>query len=99
VAEWVGVGHSRVERTRQRYADSGQEAALQDKPRPGRIPKLDGKQQALVIALACSDTPNGRDSWSMQMLTDKIVELGVVDKPVSPDTSGRVLKKAASNRG
>jgi transposase len=99
VADWVGVGHSTVERTRQRYAEGGLEAALNDKARPGGMPRLDGKQQAFVIALACSDTPNGQERWSMQMLADKIVELGVVDKSVSHDTIGRVLKKATSSRG
>lgn len=99
VADWVGVGHSTVERTRQRYAEGGLEAALNDKPRPGGIPKLDGVQQAFVIALACSDTPHGQERWSMQMLADKIVELGVVEPPVSHDTIRRVLKKATSSRG
>ncbi len=99
VAEWVGVGHSTVERTRQRYAEGGLAAALNDKPRPGGIPKLDGKQQAFVIALACSDTPDGQERWTMQMLADKIVELGVVEAPVSHDTVRRVLKKTTLNRG
>src|SRR5258708_38346544 len=67
VADWVGVGHSTVERTRQGYAEGGLEVALNDKPRPGGVPKLDGKQQAFVIALACSDRPNGQTRWSMQM--------------------------------
>jgi transposase len=99
VAGWVGVSHGVVERTRQRYVEGGLESALQDKPRPGGKPKLDGKQQAFVIALACSDTPDGQERWSMQMLADKIVELGVVDTPVSHDTVRRVLKKMPSNRG
>jgi|SRR5712691_7488974 len=99
IAYKVGVGHSTVERTRQRYAQEGLEAALKDKPRPGGVPKLDGKQQAFVVALACSDTPDGQERWSMQMLADKIVELGVVDKPVSHDTIGRVLKKMTSSPG
>jgi transposase len=99
VADWVGVGHSTVERTRQRYAEGGLVAALNDRPRPGGVPKLDGKQQAFVIALACSETPNGQERWSMQMLADKIVELGVIDEPVSHDTIRRVLKKATSSRG
>ena len=99
VADWVGVGHSTVERTRQGYAEGGLEVALNDKPRPGGVPKLDGKQQAFVIALACSDRPNGQERWSMQMLADKIVEVGVVDKPVSHDTIRRVLKKANLSRG
>jgi len=99
VADWVGVGHSTVERTRQRYAEGGVLEALNDKPRPGGIPKLDGKQQAFVIALACSETPNGQEGWSMQMLADKLVELGVVDQPVSHDTVRRVLKKTSLSRG
>ena len=99
VAAWVGVGHSMVERIRQRYAEGGIAAALNDKPRPGGVPKLDGKQQAFVIGLACSDTPNGQERWSMQMLADKVVELGVVDGPVSHDTIRRVLKKATSSPG
>ena len=99
IAYKVGVGHSTVERTRQRYAEGGLAAAMKDKPRPGGVPKLDGKQQALVVALACSDTPNGQERWSMQLLADKIVELGVVGEPVSHDTIRRVLKKATSNRG
>ena len=99
VADWVGVGHSTVERTRQRYAEGGLEAALHDKPRPGIRPKLDGKQAAYVVALACSETPNGQEKWSMQLLADKLVELGIVDEPVSHDTIGRVLKKMNSSRG
>jgi hypothetical protein len=66
---------------------------LQDKLRPGGVPKLDGEQQVFVIALACSDTPDGQERWSMQMLADKIVELGVVETAVSHDTIRRVLKK------
>jgi transposase len=99
VADWVGVGHSTVERTRQRYPEDGLPAALKDKPRPGGKAKLDGKQQAFVVALACSDTPDGQERWSMQMLADKIVELGMVQAPVSHDPMGRVLKKVSSKRG
>jgi len=93
VAAWVGVSHGMVERIRQRYAEGGLEAALDDQPRPGGQPKLDGKQQAFVVALACSDTPDGYAHWSMQLLADKLVELGVVHEPVSHDTVRRVLKK------
>jgi len=99
IAYRVGVGHSTVERTRQRYSEGGLAAALKDKPRPGGVPKLNGAQQAFVIALACSATPDGQERWSMQMLADKIVELGVVESAVSHDTIRRVLKKATSNPG
>lgn len=99
VADWVGVGHSTVERTRQRQAEGGLAAALKDKPRPGGKPKLDGKQQAFIIALACSDTPEGQERWSMQMLADKIVELGIVEERVSHNTIGRVFKKVNLSPG
>jgi transposase len=99
IAYKVGVGHSTVERTRHRYAEGGLEAALKDKPRRGGVPKLDGAQQAFVIALACSDTPDGQERWSMQMLADKMVELGVVESSVWQDSMRRVLKKAPSNPG
>jgi transposase len=58
IAGRIGVGHATVERTCQRYAQGGLAAALNDKPRPGGQPKLDGKQAAFVVALACSQTPN-----------------------------------------
>jgi len=99
VADWVGVGHSTVERTRQRYSEGGLEAALKDKPRPGGVPKLDGKQMAFVVALACSEAPEGQEHWSMQMLADKLIELDIVQEPVSHDTVGRVLKKMILSRG
>src|SRR5436309_16076483 len=99
IAYKVGVGHSTVERARQRYAEGGLAAALKDKPRPGGVPKLNGTQQTFVIALACSDTPDGQERWSMQMLADKIVELGVVASSVPHDTIRRVLKNATSNAG
>lgn len=99
IAGWVGVGHTTVERTRHHYAEGGLNAALNDKARPGGMPKLSGKQAAFVVALACSDTPDGQAHWSMQMLADKLVELGVVDTPISHDTVGRVLKKTRSSRG
>ncbi len=93
IADWVGVGQATVARTRRRDVESGLEAALNDKPRPGGQPKLDGTQQALVMALACRQTPKGQERWSMQLLADKLVELAIVDEPVSHDTIGRVLKK------
>jgi hypothetical protein len=60
---------------------------------------LDGKQEALVIALACSDAPDGADHWTMQLLADKLVELKVVDTPISDETVRRTLKKVRSSRG
>ena len=52
----------------------------------------------MLVALACSDAPDGRDTWTMQMLADRLVELGVVSE-ISDETVRRTLKKTRSNRG
>ncbi len=72
---------------------------MTDKPKPGREKKLDGKQEAFLVALACSDAPDGRESWTMQLLADRIVELNVVDEPISDETVRRTLKKMNCNPG
>jgi len=71
---------------------------LTDLPRRGGNPKLDGKQQARLVALACSDAPEGRASWTMRLLADELVTLQVVDS-VSDETVRRVLKKTLSSPG
>lgn len=70
-----------------------EERSLEDKPRPGGKPKLDGKQEALLVALACSDAPDGYESWTMQLVADKLVELQVMDEPISDETVRLRLKK------
>lgn len=92
------VGKCTVERTRQRFVEEGLEAALSERPRPGKARKLDGKQEAYLVALACSEPPQGRDKWTMQLLADRLVELGVVDSIVD-ETVRRTLKKTTSSRG
>lgn len=59
--------------------------------------KLDSKQEALLVALACSQ-PEGRESWTMQLLADKLVELKVVED-ISDETVRRLLKKTRSSHG
>ena len=83
---------------RRRFAAGGIDAALNDKPRPGARPVLDGKAEAIVIATACSPVPEGRATWTARMLASRLVELHVVES-VSEDTILRVLKKATSSRG
>ncbi len=92
------VGRSTVERTRRRFVEGGVERALYDRPRPGRARKLNGKQEALLVALACSDPPEGRERWTMQLLAGRLVELKVVDS-ISDETVRLTLKKTPSNRG
>jgi transposase len=92
------VGIATVERVRKRFVEEGLEAALNERPRPGGQRKLDGKQEAFLIALACSTPPEGRRSWTMQLLADKLVELRVIDA-ISDETVRRTLKKTSLNRG
>ena len=100
IADALGVGERTVGRVRQRFVERGFEAALRRKPqdRPSRERKLDGAAEARLVALACSKAPSGRAEWTMQLLADKLVELGVVDA-VSDETVRRALKKTPSSRG
>ena len=91
-------GLSTVARTRQRFVEGGIEAALADRPRPGAAPKLTPKQQAFVVALACTRPPEGRTRWTMQLLADRLVELEVIPD-ISDEAIRRLLKKTGSVRG
>lgn len=86
------VSRGLVQRICKRYCEEGLDQALEERPRPGAQRKLTGKQEAVVIALACSEAPEGRSCWTMQLLADKLVELQVVDS-ISDETVRRVLKK------
>jgi transposase len=98
IADEVGVSLGTVANVRRRFAAGGLDAALNDRPRPGAVPVLDGKAEAIVIATACSPAPEGRATWTARMLANRLVELQVVEG-VSEDTILRVLKKARSSRG
>ena len=98
IAEELGVSPGTVANVRRRFADGGLDAALFDKPRPGAVPVLDGKAEAIVIATACSPVPEGRATWTARMLANRLVQLQVVES-VSEDTILRVLKKVNSSRG
>ena len=97
VAAVLHLNAQTVYQLRKRFVAKGLQAALYDKPRPGGAPKLDGKQEALLVALACSQ-PDECESWTMQLLADKLVELKVVDS-ISDETVRRTLKKTTLNRG
>jgi len=94
----LGVGISTVERTRKKYVEGGLEYALNERPRPGVRPKLDEKQEAYLIALTCSTPPNDQVKWTMQLLADRLVQVGIVDE-ISDETVRRTLKKTFLNRG
>lgn len=79
-----------VARPRDRWV---QQYLLTDQPKRGRDKRLEGKQEALLVALAWSAAPEGRESWTMQLLADKLVELKVMETPISDETMRRTLKK------
>lgn len=92
------VGVATVERIRKQFVEEGLAAALTERCRLGGQPKLQGKDEAFLIATACSVPPNGRKRWTLQLLADRLVEVGVVDA-ISDDTVGRTLKKTQLRRG
>jgi hypothetical protein len=65
---------------------------LADRPRPGAAPLLDGKGEAFLVALACTNPPTGTSAWTMQLLADRLVALDIVDQ-ISDETVRRTLKK------
>ena len=98
VAEAVMVGPSTVSRVRQRFVEGGLERALNDRPRPGKQRKLDGKQEAHLVAVACSAAPEGHTRWTLRLLADQVVKLEFTES-ISRETVRQVLKKTNSSRG
>jgi transposase len=92
VAAMLHTSAVTVTQTCKRLLHMGLDAALYDRPRPGSRRKLDGRQEAHLVALACSTPPAGRDRWSLRLLADRMVELGLVEG-LSYATVRRVLKK------
>ena len=93
------VDPTTVARVRKLYVTEGLEAALHRKA-PDRVyrRKLDGEQEARLIAVACSEPPTGHQRWTLRLLADKLVELEVVET-VSYETVRRTLKQTGSSRG
>lgn len=87
-----------VKRVRQRFADGGVEAVLTDQRQERRRQALTGPQQAHLIAIACSDAPDGHDHWTLRLLASKAVELGYVER-ISPETIRALLNRTSSSRG
>jgi transposase len=98
VASALDVSVRTVERVRERFVEQGLAAALLPKPSPrlyGR--KLDGEQEARLIAPACSTPPDGHGRWTLRLLAERMVELEHVDA-VSHETVRQTLKKISSGR-
>ena len=97
IAAALSVGRATVERTRRRFVEEGF-GALEERPRPGTLSKLDAKAQARLIAEACSAAPEGRQRWTLQLLAERVVALGLATA-YSYESVRRVLKKQSSSRG
>lgn len=97
-AEALHVSISTVLRTRRTFVEEGFDAALAYKKRatPAITPIFDGEKEARLIQLACSTPPDGHSRWSLRLLEEKVVELGIVEK-ASDSTIGRVFKKTNFN--
>ena len=98
IIEALGVSARTVAATRQRFVEEDLEGALNEKPRPGRPPKLSGRDEAMLTAIACSEPPEGRARWSVRLLADKLVELDIVDS-ISRESVREYLKKGISSHG
>lgn len=97
IAEAFEVSTATVARQRKRFCEEGLEVALMTK-KPGRPRRrvLDGRAEAHLVALSCSDPPDGRERWSVRLLAEKMVEIGHVDT-LSYETVRRTLKKTSSS--
>ena len=97
IAQAVDTSRATVLRTRKRFVEKGLEA-LNERPRSGQPNKLDGNQQAHIIAIACSDPPQGHTHWTLRLLAAKVVQLNFAES-ISPETIRKILKKTNSSPG
>ena len=98
IMQALAVSRPCVERIRKRFATEGLAKALNEDPRPGKQRKLTGKQEARLIAEACSDAPVGHERWTLQLLAGRVVSWGYADG-ISPETVRQILKKTISSPG
>lgn len=99
IAHALTTSVATVERIREKFVLGGLDYALQEDPRTGAPAKLDGKQEAFLVALACTTPPIGHQTWTMQLLAGKLIESKIVEPPLSDETVRRILKKTISSRG
>lgn len=98
IGEWLYISESTVRRTRLRFVADGLDAALEDKPAPDPDPCLNDQQEAHLVALACSTPPDGRNRWTLELLTEQFkAEQGV--ERLSTETVRLLLQKNISNPG
>ena len=92
ISELLYIHEDSVRNTRKRFVEDGLAAALEDKAKPRREPKLNEQQQAHLVALACSQPPEGQARWTLELLAAQLVKDGIVSE-ISPETVRLALKK------
>jgi transposase len=98
IVDFLGVERTTVWRIRKRYLSDGLQSALEEKARSGQPRKYGAREEAEVIALACSSAPEGRSRWSLELLTEKLRQrkgLGNINR----ETIRLILKKTNVNLG
>ena len=99
IARALRIGCSTVERVRRRCVEEGVDAALERRVQiRRRRKKLDGQGEAHLVALTCGEPPQGRASWTLKLLADRLVECEIVES-ISPETVRQTLKKTNSSPG
>ena len=98
IAEALLCSTATVANVRKRFLAEGLHAALVEKPRPGRTPKITGDIEAQLTVLACSDPPEGQARWTVRLLTARVIELGYLDA-IDHTTIWERLKKMRSSPG
>ena len=92
IADALSISRRTVTRIRKRFCEEGLESALTERPRPGQKRKLDERAEAHLVAIACTDPPQGHTHWTLKLLADKMVELDLVDS-IARETVRQTLKK------
>ena len=97
-AEAVSLSAATVAKVRRRFVEEGVEAAINDRPRSGRGRKLNGRQEAHLVAITCSNAPEGHAHWTLQLLADQVVAMEFAGS-ISLETVRQILKKTNSSHG
>jgi len=92
IIDALSISRNTIRTVRSRYVREGLEAAINEHPRPGAPEKFSGRQKAKITVIACSKPPEGCNRWTLRLISDKVVELGITDE-ISYKTVERILKK------
>ena len=98
ISAMLYVSEQTIRRTRLRYVTEGLQVALEDKPHPKPVPKLNTEQEAHLVAVTCSAPPSGHARWTLELLQERLIRDGIVSG-IAPETVRLLLKKTNSNLG